>query len=371
VQLLEDVYQHYPATRASGRCEPATPFTPDRAALRDGLPNLIKDLVTSSGRNLSDFTVYGRAGEMNRNFPKIPWVAVCYGEITKSTKRGYYIVLLFHERTEGCFLSLNQGYTQFADSFPTADLALLQIEQSASRCLGYLEPKRGYVEGPIDLAATGDLGIGYERGAIISKWYPRDANVTEAGFGTDLEYLLDQYERLITFMGLKLPLNLLLSEGALQAAASSLADSRLGWRDPPPGPIPISPPVAGSKSTRWPRDPKISARVQQLARFQCEVDGTHSTFPRRKSGQNFVESHHLVPMGLQGQFSVSLDVVENVVALCPICHRLLHHGRRGPKGPILNKLFQNRRAGLRTRGIDIEFDGLLRAYATDLGGEED
>lgn len=371
MQLFEDVYHNYAVTRSRGLCRKDTPFTADRVALDKGLPSLMTRLVAATGRDPKDLKVYGRAGELNRHFPKVPWVAVCYTDITTSTKRGYYIVLLFHEGMEGCFLSLNQGYTQFKDAFLTDQLALPRVEQSASHCLGYLEPRPAFVAGPIDLGASGDLGTGYERGAILSRWYPRSNELSEEQLGADLAYLLSQYERLRTFMGPNLALKLPAGEEAFQVAAASLAVSRFDWRDPPPGPVPVPPPVPGSKSTRYPRDPKVCARAQQLAEFQCEWDASHITFPRRKGGHNFVESHHLVPMSLQREFTASLDVIENIVALCPICHRLLHHGRKSQKRPVLYKLFQGRKVGLHARGVDVEFEGLLRAYATDLGGAED
>jgi 5-methylcytosine-specific restriction protein A len=340
-------------------------------ALRDGLPALLKRLVAATNHSLEDFTIYGRAGEMNRHFPYVPWVAICYSDITTSTKRGYYIVLLFHEKMEGCFLSLNQGYTQFDERFATKELALLQVEQSASRCLAYLERRPGYVRGPIDLDASGDLGIGYERGAILSKWYPRSADGEEADFAADLGFLLDQYERLLTFMGPRLDLDLPVTEEALQGTAALLASKTLEWQPPPPGAVPIPPPVPGSNSTRYARDARVCARAQQLAAFRCEADVDHLTFPpRRKLSDNFVESHHLVPMSLQRKFSVSLDVVENVVALCPNCHRLLHHGRNDRKRPILRKLFKDREAGLGGREIWTTLEQLIAFYSGNLGMDD-
>ncbi|WP_331283392.1 HNH endonuclease [Exiguobacterium sp. KJ 601] len=87
------------------------------------------------------------------------------------------------------------------------------------------------------------------------------------------------------------------------------------------------------------------------AGFLCEFDASHSTFISRVSDRNYVEAHHLIPLGCQEHFLNSLNVRANVVSLCPVCHRLLHHGKFPEKKVLLDHLFVVRQARLECSGI--------------------
>jgi predicted HNH restriction endonuclease len=52
---------------------------------------------------------------------------------------------------------------------------------------------------------------------------------------------------------------------------------------------------------------------------------------QRDDGSNFLEVHHVVPLGEDGD-----DTLVNAAALCPMCHRELHYGvERLPKRKVL------------------------------------
>ena len=60
------------------------------------------------------------------------------------------------------------------------------------------------------------------------------------------------------------------------------------------------------------------------AKHKCEPCHKN-TFKNKSTGLQYVEGHHLIPLSCQKSFNYSLDVEENVVALCPMCHSKLHH----------------------------------------------
>ena len=362
MQLLDDVYINYPATLAARtKVKPGT-ATPDLVAIGAGLPSLFRELLTDLSLPQSNYKVWGGYGQTNFNFARIPWVAICDRRVTTSTERGYYIVLLFREPMDGCFLSLNQGVTQFKKAFGTDTLAAAQIEVSALRCLQLLDVADGYVGGRIDLGASKPMGEGYERGAIVSKWYARATDVGADDFQQDLAYLLGLYGRLIARVGPDLSLQVSISEDAFQGAAAALARSQRALPQQPEGPLPPPPQMTPAGTGGYRRDPNVCASAQRKANFRCEVDSEHRTFISRSSKSNFVESHHLIPMSSQGKFTVSLDVGENVLALCPTCHRFLHHGLPKEIEPILRELLAKRTGGLLNRGILIDGSALLQIY---------
>ncbi|HFQ5010415.1 TPA: HNH endonuclease [Vibrio vulnificus] len=72
--------------------------------------------------------------------------------------------------------------------------------------------------------------------------------------------------------------------------------------------------------TLYKRDPLVVAETLRLANGYCELCEVKSPF-KTKSGRDYLEVHHVIPLSKQGS-----DTVSNTVALCPNCHRMLHYG---------------------------------------------
>lgn len=90
------------------------------------------------------------------------------------------------------------------------------------------------------------------------------------------------------------------------------------------------------------RDRKIAVKRMELAGYKCEYDSTHNLFVSRFSRKPYLEAHHLVPMGMQNEFKISLDTIHNVFCLCPNCHRAIHHAEEAFARKILDILAQRR-----------------------------
>jgi hypothetical protein len=61
-------------------------------------------------------------------------------------------------------------------------------------------------------------------------------------------------------------------------------------------------------------------------------------FVSRFSNKPYLEAHHLVPIGLQGDFKKPLDTIHNVFCLCPFCHRAVHYAEVSLARRILSDL---------------------------------
>ena len=109
------------------------------------------------------------------------------------------------------------------------------------------------------------------------------------------------------------------------------------------------------------RDPVKGANAKKRANYKCEYDNSHQTFSTSYSS-GYVEAHHLIPLSMQKSFVCSLDVEANIVALCSNCHNLLHHGEFKDKKIILEKLYKERENRLKSCGIYITLDNLLKIY---------
>ena len=69
------------------------------------------------------------------------------------------------------------------------------------------------------------------------------------------------------------------------------------------------------------RDPDVVAEALFRANGTCERCRKPAPFIRKSNGAKYLEVHHIVPLSEDG-----LDTVHNVLALCPNCHREVHHG---------------------------------------------
>lgn len=121
-----------------------------------------------------------------------------------------------------------------------------------------------------------------------------------------------------------------------------------------------------SNNTRYSTDPKKAKTVLVRSNFTCELDGfdgrDHTTFDT-KSGNKYLEAHHLVPMKAQKDFyPVKIDIYDNIVPLCPNCHRAVHNGSIEEKRRYLRPLYDARIDKLREHNIDISFEELIRKY---------
>lgn len=74
--------------------------------------------------------------------------------------------------------------------------------------------------------------------------------------------------------------------------------------------------------TKFHRDPKVKAWVLNSANGTCECCERKAPF-ETFDGQLFLEVHHLRELAEGGS-----DTISNTVAICPNCHRELHHGAR-------------------------------------------
>ncbi len=74
---------------------------------------------------------------------------------------------------------------------------------------------------------------------------------------------------------------------------------------------------------RFDRDSKKRDESIRRAKGKCENDSCKNKSPfKNYDGEVFLESHHIVFLSNNGQ-----DELDNMIALCPNCHREAHHGK--------------------------------------------
>lgn len=363
MQLLQDVFTHYLKSRKA-RVAKLT-GSPDQEAILSGLPDFFaKVLRKTPGFAPDNYKLEGSIG--NGNIARVPWVAIFNSSVTTSAQSGYYIVLLFSEDMKSCYLSLNQGFVSFETQY-TQKLARDKVREYAARAAQCFVLAKDATAGPIDLAATGQLGKGYEAASIESFRYDATKLPTAKTFTEHLQQLLTHYELLTSIAGPTLELLAPITEqeyqkAALETSATTSAAQPATLDNPKPKPLPIRT-LAGKT---YPRDPKVAGQALAASHFRCEVDPTHQTFISQAKKRPYIEAHHLVPMAIQEQFDQSLDVPANIIGLCPHCHKLLHLGQAQDKKPLLRKLLNARSQRLAAAGLTISHASLLAHYKAEL-----
>ncbi|MCC6761238.1 MAG: HNH endonuclease [Chitinophagaceae bacterium] len=91
------------------------------------------------------------------------------------------------------------------------------------------------------------------------------------------------------------------------------------------------------------RNPLIAAYRLKVSDFKCEINPEHSTFIAEKTKLPFMEAHHFIPIKYQNLFTeYPLDNVDNIICLCPNCHRAFHHAEINHKYDLVRNIYYKR-----------------------------
>jgi 5-methylcytosine-specific restriction enzyme A len=109
------------------------------------------------------------------------------------------------------------------------------------------------------------------------------------------------------------------------------------------------------------RSRNVAHGAFKKASYKCEINPKHSTF-LLENGFPYIEAHHLVPLSKQSELGVNLDVPENIVALCPNCHRTIHYSEKTIRIENLETLYKRRHVQLSKVEIRVTLSELARMY---------
>jgi 5-methylcytosine-specific restriction enzyme A len=76
-------------------------------------------------------------------------------------------------------------------------------------------------------------------------------------------------------------------------------------------------------SYTYKRNPDVVVEALLRAAGHCERCGNPAPFRRKSDGTPYLEVHHKKSLSAGGE-----DTLQNVLALCPNCHREIHHGTK-------------------------------------------
>lgn len=286
---------------------------------------------------------------------EVPHLSILDKTITESPEKGYYIVYLFDPRMTKFYLTLLQGWTQFEERHGS-QIGKKIILKNRYSLQQKLRSASAFSTEEIGLLAERTRTKGYIWGTIFSKVYYVEDIPADIILKDDLLAMVDIYDSMKQLIGPTILDITIPTEADFQQAIQDATPVKLA-----PGPIPARP-LRNRVQTGPDRDKGVAADALVKAEHKCEVDANHQTFKTGKHKRPYVEAHHFIPLSLQDQHLYSLDVTENIISLCPNCHRAFHYGEPSLKKSLIKKFYQQRKQGLQQRGIDIPLKELMRLY---------
>lgn len=125
--------------------------------------------------------------------------------------------------------------------------------------------------------------------------------------------------------------------------------------------------VKGSQGKAIAKDSRISKSALVDAKYTCIVNSAHKTFIT-KNKIPYMEGHHLVPCTVMNsehfmkKFNKNIDCFENIVCICPNCHREVHYGEWDSKAKKIQIIFKKQQDKLKRVGLLITEQELLDLY---------
>jgi 5-methylcytosine-specific restriction protein A len=119
--------------------------------------------------------------------------------------------------------------------------------------------------------------------------------------------------------------------------------------------------------TRVNKDIRSAKQALWHAEYRCAADASHVTFKTTR-GVPYMEGHHLIPCTSDNQMFFwkerhsNIDCENNIVCLCPTCHRRIHYGADEERRELIRQLYELQLAKLRAVHLDVSLEELYRLY---------
>lgn len=120
--------------------------------------------------------------------------------------------------------------------------------------------------------------------------------------------------------------------------------------------------VHTNQGLQYPRNLAESLEAKIRSNWTCEINSLHTTFINAVNENPYVEAHHLLPMAAQRDFEYTVDFADNIVSLCPNCHRKIHHGQKEIVQKMIEFLYEKRQKSYKQYAIPLDLATLLRYY---------
>jgi 5-methylcytosine-specific restriction protein A len=268
-----------------------------------------------------------RASVGNGSWAKVPWIAIFNRLVTESVTSGFYCVYLFCADCSGVYLSLNQGIADKRDKYGLGESReILRSQANHFRNaidLRQIESFSGSMDLKLDAipkeTTSRRLGLAYEAGNIVSKFYSRDLIPEDNILISDLRKLLEIYF-------------ILFEKSLLNSENQTFKTEENEWFED----------LTKYRIHRVAeRNQTLSKRVKQLQGFTCKVCNFNFETRYGEIGKNYIEAHHIVPISSLNRTKIQLDPIQDFTVLCSNCHRMIHRIKPVPSVEEFKKILKD------------------------------
>lgn len=267
---------------------------PVAATIRREIPEALRALIGDNDR----YHVRGSVGRAA--WAHCPWVAVFDRLVTRSARRGYYVVYDFRADGSGVYLSLVVGAeAAHIEHGRQTPVRLQTLAHHYRHLLGARAD--GWEVAPIDMRAPAGTLCGlYDFCPIAARLYPADALPHDEALADDLHDLLACYTVLTDALLARAPLP--------DPEQENLPGDPKAWR----------------LHRLIEQTPALVKKVQRLHPPQCAVCGFDFALHYGPIGEGFGEVHHLMPPEMLLAEPHRYHPKRDFARVCANCHRMLH-----------------------------------------------
>lgn len=166
---------------------------------------------------------------------------------------------------------------------------------------------------------TKRLGLAYQAGNIISKFYPADNIPNDNTLFNDVQQLLESYFSLFEQYSL------------IQSTSNDNEEEKNDWFED----------LRQYKIHKvTERNYNLSKKVKQIQGYSCKACNFNFEDKYGVIGKEFIEAHHLISMSNLEKKKIKLDQKNDFTVLCSNCHRMRHKIKPIPNLEEFKKLIR-------------------------------
>ncbi len=103
-------------------------------------------------------------------------------------------------------------------------------------------------------------------------------------------------------------------------------------------------------------------KAKNHANWKCEVNPNHISFKSNVNSKMYIEAHHIIPISRQSEFNEDIDIAQNLICLCPNCHRFIHYGNYEDKKELVEIVVNSRKDTLLSKNIELKEEMIKEYY---------
>ena len=102
--------------------------------------------------------------------------------------------------------------------------------------------------------------------------------------------------------------------------------------------------VKSNIAAKFERNPLLGKIAIKKVNYLCEINHNHKTFISKSTQKPYMEAHHFVPVANQKEawerYNINIDCIENIISLCPTCHKAFHYGTDKVKNEYIEYIYK-------------------------------